>query len=1490
MRHRRFSKHKQKIYPVNKTIKKRILSPRIKKYYTIKGGTLTEEEEAAVRLRAEQLPPPDWLNCKDCGGGGDCLFHSVLGPRHDVSDMIELRNKAADEKHEEDVDKKTAWKSKTPGLDQKFWPITPDDLRSVAQVSEKKIIVAEPNPVFISGEDDQAPYYSYMLYSPGKEAELIDEETAKKKASDATVIRLYRDHYTYCTIKSALELGMDVSEEAGARWGMDTSEEEEDEAAIKWGLSSDEDEAAMWGLSSDEEEEKEEDSSMFTVITKPMTGLLKWTGFFTYKDIKDATSTVIAAVKSKITGDLQSDLAKSKLYKVEVALDVDVATDAEEDEASEEDEAEKVDTAEINDFFTSLSVKLDLTPRDKQDIYRDLDGNKVNIVKLLTIFNNITPTTAIINYPSIATWKDFILYFDNYRIMYKYTEMAAEWLNLLNVPQFYQQGTGGCSASGRAIMTKESVIYIQRVYSLHLALILYMLKIPYLKYIEADAIDYLNSDNVAKGYGMKYILCDIIAGADAGGEPIFNTLFTYVERLFANKFDNDTRITRGMLTVSGFTEISKDSEMLEDKKHDLFRAYVMSNGNVELTRQFINSSQTKYSSIINASSTDVVPLTPESIAAAKMVAQNYKRGFTSYRESNVDMPDAPQTSPPLTPATAPGGFIKWLGFGGGDYPSSNIKLNLPDDSLRSVNFSQHGGDYVNGGKYTLTNANTTLNIIGKYAFDTKDFQNDSAHDDTTLRTKNEDSDFKTGIDWTCRNTGINSGNIDDNFKKLLSSCGSFYLLERGTGIVDITDNGDFAIPEGLPRWRYVIDAGGWKKAFPIFKNACDNTETTYNLSNLTDPASTGSGQFYICYEKLAEAAKNSEPPWNADVDEDDKAKKAQIGATIFIRLLVEFMRSIINDSKQVDEELERIGDRVNKIWSFLLDEVYVVGTQGDNIMFSSFSGPDDKRFSWEGKQPNMARYIIFYSKFSTGGKLISSTRGAKARGLDKGDDDPKGTSGMVDAFIEYIKDESEADKSTLIVLFCRILKYAGDKSHIVCAILLMFLNTNPEPYIILTLDRLLGKAIIQAIEFSKYVGNATEATWGSDKPTDDENIRDMLKTIGENLGVSLAANGEVHSLLKSLDSYKDLQAYQNSENRYGEVFLYKSPDNPIVAKCNKFLEAYKAIEEADKIVKDDRDIYTPAEGTQAFKTAKKDTTQMAAAKAAEQAILQYLDPAEKEAITPPSVLDNYPNIILAAQKVVLHRESQIQEYKEKIINDRILDELEKKYVEHIPPGRPGRKSQNYINVSNLRNQFPFTMKRGSVRTTTHITISYDESLKQFYKIVFVYNQQKTNTNYPTNPDCKLNEEQQTLIKTTCDIINNYYTAIVENWIEEGKDNISPPDMREIAEYIVDLGFMDSKTGISKYKEEGWNITMLKAVDNYSEDSQQKRVISNIESYITDVMSILKETSKAVSIPPVSVSDVDGSRLRTPSAKRSSSEALDASKAPKSIQKKARIPS
>ena len=155
---------------------------------------------------------------------------------------------------------------------------------------------------------------------------------------------------------------------------------------------------------------------------------------------------------------------------------------------------------------------------------------------------------------------------------------------------------------------------------------------------------------------------------------------------------------------------------------------------------------------------------------------------------------------------------------------------------------------------------------------------------------------------------------------------------------------------------------------------------------------------------------------------------------------------------------------------------YLGGIEITSIVKSNLNCTHEKyggNFYWEGNQAPMANYINDEVKKKYG-KEIASPRSKNTK------------SGLIDDFIKSPVNKS----SDHIIALCRVLKYMGDKSHIVAAIILLYLEESP--YIVQTIDRLLSKSIIQVIEYCK-------------SKNDDENY----KFISKNLGVMISG-GELN--------------------------------------------------------------------------------------------------------------------------------------------------------------------------------------------------------------------------------------------------------------------------------------------------------------------------------------------------------------------------------------------
>ena len=138
--------------------------------------------------------------------------------------------------------------------------------------------------------------------------------------------------------------------------------------------------------------------------------------------------------------------------------------------------------------------------------------------------------------------------------------------------------------------------------------------------------------------------------------------------------------------------------------------------------------------------------------------------------------------------------------------------------------------------------------------------------------------------------------------------------------------------------------------------------------------------------------------------------------------------------------------------------------------------------------------------------------------------------------------------SDIIIELCRLMKYIGDKSHIICSIVL-FLATQ-KPQIILTIDRLLFKSIVQVIEKARVLGQT-------------ENI---YKQLSQNLGCILGrTNGDCPNVLKETNSFVDY--IYNIDYNYLCLYFVQSPvafETAWLKKIKQFTEIDIPIPDSDE--------------------------------------------------------------------------------------------------------------------------------------------------------------------------------------------------------------------------------------------------------------------------------------------------------------------------------------
>lgn len=469
--------------------------------------------------------------------------------------------------------------------------------------------------------------------------------------------------------------------------------------------------------------------------------------------------------------------------------------------------------------------------------------------------------------------------------------------------------------------------------------------------------------------------------------------------------------------------------------------------------------------------------------------------------------------------SGPQEFIKELhnSMLGCDVLFKNDSIELPGGGRKKTKKKSRKKNKLKGGTGVSNDEIQEILVdIAKEAFkkDPQDFEHDSSHDN--LITRSYSKEDQNTLEAKCSD-GV-------TVSEKIKSFGKFFLInDKG-----LPDEKVYANPCGQffnSTLSFVIDAGSFKQFRPYHKNNCEtdpNFTTTKNVSNYVDPAATGKGELYRCYTVLAD--KSKQLPSN-----DEKAIN---GANRFVKLCVAFTRALIIDGNQELEHnsLKPTSNDYEYIFNYL-EEIQII-----NIIKSDFQciDIDNKKFNWEGNQSPMASFINSVS----GNQKIADPRSKN------------NTSLLLKTFFEKVDNDNKAkNKKEIKIGMCRILKYMGDKSHIIACIILILITKNP--YIVQTIDRLLSKAIIQVIEYCK-------------SKTDNN-----YKSISENLGVMISG-GELNKPPKyaqGLPAYLNLFNNNNFDfitNPYNILFLYFT-GNPITAKKGIIKEICKNLAEFSQV-------------------------------------------------------------------------------------------------------------------------------------------------------------------------------------------------------------------------------------------------------------------------------------------------------------------------------------
>ena len=397
--------------------------------------------------------------------------------------------------------------------------------------------------------------------------------------------------------------------------------------------------------------------------------------------------------------------------------------------------------------------------------------------------------------------------------------------------------------------------------------------------------------------------------------------------------------------------------------------------------------------------------------------------------------------------------------------------------------------------------------------DKKDFYHDSSHDN--LITTSYGKEDQNTLEAFCSD-GV-------TVSEKIKSFGKFFLI-NDKGLPDETV---FPNPCGDSfnnTLSFVIDAGSFKQFRPYHKNKCENEEnfkTTKNISNYVDPAATGKGDLYRCYSMLSQSGNTVK-------------EQAIDGANRFVKLCVAFTKALILKGAQDLEHNSLTPSTADYKYIFeYLENVKVIDIYKSDLV--CLYKNNKERFVWEGNQSPMAAFInSAYDESNT--KKIASQRSRNSN------------SKFLTQFFEKVKKDGIKKEATVIKIgMCRILKYMGDKSHIIACVILILITK--KPYIVQTIDRLLSKAIIQVIEYCKV------------KSKENQKYADISKKLGV-----MISGGELNKPPKyaqGLPAYSNIFSNNNLDfvtNPYNILFLYFTGD-PITAKEGIITEICKNLAE-----------------------------------------------------------------------------------------------------------------------------------------------------------------------------------------------------------------------------------------------------------------------------------------------------------------------------------------
>ena len=318
-----------------------------------------------------------------------------------------------------------------------------------------------------------------------------------------------------------------------------------------------------------------------------------------------------------------------------------------------------------------------------------------------------------------------------------------------------------------------------------------------------------------------------------------------------------------------------------------------------------------------------------------------------------------------------------------------------------------------------------FNDLGQ-GIDLEDYDNDSRHDDLIQMTfSGEDSAIFKCQQWPdiCSNVRIV---IEDNNHNIVVGAPPIGGDVDGDELDSYLFMYDAGTAKGI-NYRQNYDNPGY---CPL---GVGNIGSVTPMSSYTDPATTrkDSGlNAFSCLPQLKEMERITIPNPQFEVMKN------------FLICCAAFINGIPGVSE--DDKCGKIIQWLEDTANYKVSGLSIFGRK-ITIAYGQNMGND---FIWEANQASLANYVNSYFP-----NPVAS---------------PRSNNVMPDpSFVKFC--DGFAQTIDEIHHLCRFFKYMGDKSHIVTAILLIL--ATQKPVIILTIDRLLFKSVVQVIEKASSIGD-----------------------------------------------------------------------------------------------------------------------------------------------------------------------------------------------------------------------------------------------------------------------------------------------------------------------------------------------------------------------------------------------------------------------------------